>query len=117
MTRASHITRRTAGVALLAGAAFAAGLIAVPDARAQSDYPNQPITMIVPFAPGGASDFAARLLQPKLSEILGQQVVVENRDGAAGNVGMDLAARAKPSSCRSMSRPSANCCARPPAAA
>ncbi|MDF2995896.1 MAG: hypothetical protein K0R27_1533 [Xanthobacteraceae bacterium] len=79
------------------GAAFAAaGMLAAPAAFAQSDYPNQPITMIVPFAPGGASDFAARLLQPRLSAILGQQVVVENRDGAAGNVGMDLAARAKP---------------------
>ena len=52
--------------------------------------------MIVPFAPGGASDFAARLLQPQLSEVLGQQVVVENRAGAAGNVGMDVAARAAP---------------------
>jgi tripartite-type tricarboxylate transporter receptor subunit TctC len=52
--------------------------------------------MIVPFAPGGASDFAARLLQPKLSELLGQQVVIENREGASGNIGMDLASRAKP---------------------
>jgi tripartite-type tricarboxylate transporter receptor subunit TctC len=77
-------------------AVLAAGILAAPSARAQSDYPNQPITMVVPFAPGGASDFAARLLQPKLSELLGQQIVIENRDGAAGNVGMDIAARAKP---------------------
>lgn len=81
----------------LMGAAFAAaGLLAAPAAFAQSDYPNQPVTVIVPFAPGGASDFAARLLQPRMSELLGQQIVIENRDGAAGNVGMDLAARAKP---------------------
>ncbi len=81
---------------VLGAALAAAGMLAAPAAFAQSDYPNQPITMIVPFAPGGASDFAARLLQPRLSAILGQQIVIENRDGAAGNVGMDLAARAKP---------------------
>lgn len=78
------------------GAALAAASLVATPTLAQSDYPNQPITLIVPFAPGGASDFAARLLQPRLSAILGQQIVVENRDGAAGNVGMDLAARAKP---------------------
>ncbi|MCB4768783.1 tripartite tricarboxylate transporter substrate binding protein [Ancylobacter sp. Lp-2] len=91
------VTRRAvlSGVAL-AGAVLAAGLATALPASAQADYPNQPITLIVPFAPGGASDFAARLLQPRLSQILGQQIVVENRDGAAGNVGMDLAARAKP---------------------
>src|SRR5918998_1507652 len=65
-------------------------------ARAAANYPNQPIRMIVPFAPGGASDFAARLIQPGMSQFLGQQVVVENRAGAAGNVGMDVAARAAP---------------------
>ncbi|WP_029352081.1 tripartite tricarboxylate transporter substrate binding protein [Bosea sp. 117] len=96
MTDSVKFSRRQAGIAFITGAALAAGLLAAPSARAQSDYPNQPITVIVPFAPGGASDFAARLLQPRLSEILGQQIVVENRDGAAGNVGMDIAARAKP---------------------
>ena len=51
--------------------------------------------MIVPFAPGGASDFVARIIGPKLSELLnGQQIVIENRAGAAGNVGMEAAARA-----------------------
>ena len=50
----------------------------------------------MPFAPGGASDFAARVIQPKLSAVLGQQIVIENRAGAAGNVGMDVAARAAP---------------------
>ena len=57
-------------------------------------YPNQPIRMIVPFAPGGASDFVARIIQPKLGALLGQQIYVENRAGAAGNIGMDVAARA-----------------------
>jgi tripartite-type tricarboxylate transporter receptor subunit TctC len=54
-----------------------------------SQYPNKAIRMIVPFAPGGASDFVGRILQPRLSELLGQQVVVENRPGASGNIGLD----------------------------
>jgi len=50
----------------------------------------------VPFAPGGASDFAIRLIQPGLSQALGQSLVIDNRTGAAGNVGMEVAARAAP---------------------
>jgi tripartite-type tricarboxylate transporter receptor subunit TctC len=50
--------------------------------------------MIVPFAPGGASDFVARIIAPKLSEVLGEQVVIDNRTGASGNIGVELAARA-----------------------
>jgi tripartite-type tricarboxylate transporter receptor subunit TctC len=75
-----------------------AGWLGASPASAQgaANYPNQPIRMIVPFAPGGASDFAARLIQPGMSQFLGQQIVVENRAGAAGNVGMDVAARAAP---------------------
>ena len=57
-------------------------------------YPNRPIIMIVPFAPGGASDFVARMIQPGVSQILGQQIVVDNRMGAAGIVGTEAAARA-----------------------
>jgi tripartite-type tricarboxylate transporter receptor subunit TctC len=52
--------------------------------------------MIVPFAPGGASDFVGRILQPRMSELLGQQVVVENRGGAAGNIGVEAGARSAP---------------------
>ena len=63
--------------------------------QAQS-YPNRPVRMIIPFAPGGASDFIGRILQPKLTELLGQQVVAENRPGASGNIGVELAARATP---------------------
>src|SRR4026207_1269521 len=61
-----------------------------------SQYPNKPIRMIVPFAPGGASDFVGRILQPRMSELLGQQGVVENRGGAAGNIGVEAGARAVP---------------------
>jgi len=52
--------------------------------------------MIVPFAPGGAADFVARIIQPRLAEQLGQQVVVDNRAGAAGNIGTEMVARASP---------------------
>jgi len=61
-----------------------------------SQYPNKPIRMIVPFAPGGASDFVGRILQPRLGELLGQQIVVENRPGASGNIGLDAAAKSAP---------------------
>ena len=63
--------------------------------NAQS-YPNKPVRMIVPFAPGGASDFVGRIMQPRLTELLGQQVIVENRAGASGNIGLDAAAKAPP---------------------
>jgi tripartite-type tricarboxylate transporter receptor subunit TctC len=78
---------------LKGGAVLAAASAFGPQAARAQAYPNQPIRMIVPFAPGGASDFAARLIQPGMSQFLGQQIVVENRGGAAGNVGMDAAAR------------------------
>ena len=63
-------------------------------ASGQASYPTRPIRMIVPFAPGGASDFVARIISPKLSELLGQQIIVDNRPGASGNIGMELAAKA-----------------------
>jgi tripartite-type tricarboxylate transporter receptor subunit TctC len=65
-------------------------------AQDPGNYPNKPIMMIVPFAPGGASDFVARIIQPGVSRILGQQIVVDNRLGAAGIVGTEAAARAAP---------------------
>src|SRR3989440_6760858 len=63
---------------------------------AQSSYPNRPLKIIVPFAPGGASDFVGRIIQPRLSELLGQPIVIENRGGAAGTIGMEVAARSAP---------------------
>ena len=59
-------------------------------------WPTRPLRLLVPFAPGGATDFVARILQPALQEILGQSVVIENRAGAAGNVGMEAASRMAP---------------------
>jgi len=63
---------------------------------AQSSYPNRPVKIIVPFAPGGASDFVGRIMQPRLAELLGQQIVIENRGGAAGTIGTEAAARSAP---------------------
>jgi tripartite-type tricarboxylate transporter receptor subunit TctC len=65
-------------------------------AEGQGNYPNKPIRVIVPFAPGGASDFVARIMQPRLTELLGQPIVVENKPGAAGNIGVDTAAKSAP---------------------
>jgi tripartite-type tricarboxylate transporter receptor subunit TctC len=73
---------------------LSAVLLAATCANAQ--YPNRPVKIIIPFAPGGASDFVGRILQPRLSELLGQQVVIENRPGASGNIGLEAGARAAP---------------------
>jgi tripartite-type tricarboxylate transporter receptor subunit TctC len=79
-------------------ALIAALLAAAGTAFAQKtpDWPSRPIRVIVPFATGGATDFVARILQPKLTEALGQQLVVDNRGGAAGNIGVEMVARAVP---------------------
>jgi tripartite-type tricarboxylate transporter receptor subunit TctC len=71
-------------------------LALIPALAFAQAYPTKPIRMIVPFAPGGASDFVGRIIQPKMSELLGQQVVVENRAGASGNIGMEAAAKSSP---------------------
>jgi len=59
-------------------------------------YPSRPVRMIVPFAPGGASDTVGRIIQPAMADLLKQQVVVDNRGGAAGNIGVEVAVRANP---------------------
>ncbi len=81
-------TRRT-----LLGASLAA--TAAP-ARAQSNFPDRPLRLVVPFAAGGASDILSRLLAERLAELLGQPVIADNRPGAGGNLGADLVARSVP---------------------
>jgi tripartite-type tricarboxylate transporter receptor subunit TctC len=70
--------------------------IGLGTAWAQSGYPSKPIRLISPFPPGAVVDTLCRTLAPALGELLGQPVVVENRTGAGGNVGMDLVAKAAP---------------------
>jgi tripartite-type tricarboxylate transporter receptor subunit TctC len=66
-------------------------------AQAKQDaYPSRPVRMVVPFAPGGASDTVGRIIQPAMADLLKQQVVVDNRGGAAGNIGVEVAVRATP---------------------
>lgn len=70
-------------------------LLACVPVSAQN-YPNRPIRFVVPFSPGGSTDTLARTLSLKLSDSLGQQVVVDNRAGANGNLGMEIVAKAQP---------------------
>src|SRR6201995_2891459 len=71
--------------------------LALAQATAEAKtYPARPVRMIVPSAAGGGVDVMARLIAPKLSERLGQQVVVDNRAGATGNIGADIAAHSPP---------------------
>ena len=65
-------------------------------ADAPKDYPNRPVRLIVPFPPGGSNDILGRFMAAKLTERLGQQVIVDNRPGADGIIGTDLAARSTP---------------------
>jgi tripartite-type tricarboxylate transporter receptor subunit TctC len=86
------LRRRT----VLASAAAAAGLLAAGAAQAQDPFPSRPIRLLVGYPPGGGVDAMARMLAPRLSTLLGQQVVVENRTGAAGLIAGDAAAKAAP---------------------
>jgi tripartite-type tricarboxylate transporter receptor subunit TctC len=82
---------------LIVRAVAALALFAIAPLTAQAqDWPNKPIRMIVPFAAGGSTDVAARLVGEYLSRALGQQVVVENRTGANGNIGTEAAAKSAP---------------------
>jgi tripartite-type tricarboxylate transporter receptor subunit TctC len=70
------------------------GAVADAASQANANYPTRPLRMVVPFSPGGASDIIGRIISSRLSEELGQQIVVDNRAGADGNVGAQIAASA-----------------------
>ncbi len=80
---------------MLALLAAACTTFAAPAALAQK-FPDKPIRFIVPFPPGGGNDILARAIAPKMGEFLGQPVVIDNRAGAGGNIGTDLAAKSPP---------------------
>ena len=89
---------------------LATGTVAVlaPRALAQAAYPDRPIRLIVPAGAGGPTDVVARILQPHLSQILGQPVVIENKAGASGNIGSAMAAESKPDGYTLLMAPSTN---------
>jgi tripartite-type tricarboxylate transporter receptor subunit TctC len=88
--RMKRTARRTA-------IALASALLAMHGGAADAQsYPSKPIRVIVPYAPGGATDVVFRLLAPRLTEILGQQVVVDNRPGASSTIGLDIVAKSPP---------------------
>ncbi|MBA2961916.1 MULTISPECIES: Bug family tripartite tricarboxylate transporter substrate binding protein [Ramlibacter] len=81
---------------LIAGAVFAAAAGYAAAQGAAAPFPSKTITMVVPYAPGGSSDTRARQVAAKMGAILGQSVIVENKPGAAGNIGTDAIAKATP---------------------
>jgi tripartite-type tricarboxylate transporter receptor subunit TctC len=92
MTKLNKQNRRSA---LISVALSAIAFAAIP-AAAQTSWPNKPVKIVVPFAPGGTTDILARAVAPELSKALGQPVIVENRAGAGGNIGADLVAKSAP---------------------
>jgi tripartite-type tricarboxylate transporter receptor subunit TctC len=86
MKNAFALTRRAVAVALLAA----------PFLAHAADFPSKPIRFIVPYTPGGTTDLVARTVGQKVSEKLGQPVLIDNRGGAGGNIGMDAVAKAAP---------------------
>src|ERR1700739_1411327 len=79
-------------VAILVGA----GCIGLPAPAAAQDWPSRPVTMVVPFPPGGGTDVLGRIVGRRLSETLGQQVIIENVGGAGGMIGSAPGAPARP---------------------
>jgi tripartite-type tricarboxylate transporter receptor subunit TctC len=82
--------------AFLIGASFLSSFVGAQQALAQANYPNKPITFIVPYGAGGGSDSRSRQIAQKMSAILKQPIVVENKPGAGGNIGTEMIARAAP---------------------
>lgn len=81
---------------LFALVAISMSIATIANPACADDYPTRPVALIVPSAPGGTTDISARLLAEGLSRALGKQFIVENRDGASGNIGITAASRARP---------------------
>ncbi|MQI51916.1 tripartite tricarboxylate transporter substrate-binding protein, partial [Escherichia coli] len=84
-----NFLRTTTGLAI-------AGPLGMPAIAGTGSFPSRPVTMIVPFPPGGATDVAARTMAEKMAPLLGQPVIVDNKPGAQTAIGADAAARAEP---------------------
>jgi tripartite-type tricarboxylate transporter receptor subunit TctC len=83
-------------VSVVCGAVFAALVVGAGSAGAQDKYPARAVRLIVPFAPGGGADISARTIATKLTERFREQVIVDNRPGAGGNVGVEIASKSPP---------------------
>jgi len=94
MQSSIQASRRRHVLALAAAVAMAAAALTPATALAQAAWPSKPIRLVLTFPPGGSSDAVVRMLTPRLSEKLGQPVVVDNRPGAGGNIGLDIVAKA-----------------------
>lgn len=88
------MNRMNRNAEMVSGAVLALALVMALPAQSADVYPSRAVRMVVPFAPGGASDFVGRLIQPRLQQELGQQILIDNRAGASGNIGVEVAARA-----------------------
>jgi len=88
MKRSRHLLSAALGL-------LAAGAVFIPAAQAQ-EYPTRPIRIVVPFAPGGGTDFSARTIAQTMSDTFGQTVIVDNKPGAATNIGAEMVAKAAP---------------------
>jgi tripartite-type tricarboxylate transporter receptor subunit TctC len=77
-------------------AAAAALLVTLSVCAAEAPFPNRPVRIVVPLAPGGGTDNLTRIMAPRMSEVLGQQIVVDNRPGAGGQIGTEYVAKAAP---------------------
>jgi tripartite-type tricarboxylate transporter receptor subunit TctC len=91
-----RVNRRLCLSTLSGLSAVALGAVMCSTALAQSNWPNKPVRIIVPFAPGGTTDILARAVAPELSKAFGQSFIVENKAGAGGNVGADMVAKSAP---------------------
>src|SRR5690349_1236908 len=97
-TNTEHQTMTTKNVRVLLCALCSAllGTAAIAATHSAEAYPSRPIRIVLGFPPGGSDDYLARIIGPKLSERVGQSVVVDNRPGASSNLGAELTARATP---------------------